>query len=102
MKPEDTCIVVAGNPKDGFSYYGPFENGLRASDWADHYFRNSGDWWVIGVEIPEENYDVEYIRSDLRLSEFTVTLIKQRFEDKYYDDCKDLLKIILDELGVIP
>lgn len=39
-------IVIVGNPVDGFSYYGPFEDRETAIKYAERNFRNSGDWWV--------------------------------------------------------
>lgn len=48
-KDEDDCdlpaIVIAGNPRDGFSYYGPFLNTDEANEWADIELRNE-EWWV--------------------------------------------------------
>lgn len=37
-------ITIIGNPVDGLSFYGPFENSEEAIDFGD---RNADtDWWI--------------------------------------------------------
>ena len=43
-------IVITGNPADGFSYYGPFDNIEQAAHWAEDLVQV--DWWVVLVESP--------------------------------------------------
>jgi hypothetical protein len=44
-------IVVSGNPMDGLTFYGTFEDEEIASEWADKYLNNTGgDWWVTEIK----------------------------------------------------
>jgi hypothetical protein len=43
-------IIVAGNPVDGFEFYGPFESEEDAAAWAEH--GQPGDWWIARVHTP--------------------------------------------------
>lgn len=36
------CIIIAGNPVDGFNHYGPFDDCEQANEWADGRF---DEWW---------------------------------------------------------
>ena len=45
-------IVAIGNPYNGFTYYGPFNNHNQALTWAEKEL--AGDWWVIELENPKE------------------------------------------------
>ena len=48
-------VVVIGNPLDGMSIFGPFNNGPEAVDWAAC---NADDtWWTVPLEEPEEEDD---------------------------------------------
>ncbi len=40
------CIVVTGNPADGFEHIGPFKQEHHAAEWADTWLPTL-DWWVI-------------------------------------------------------
>lgn len=43
------AIVIAGNPVEGFRYYGPFDDTQKATDWAeDHRSKLYGDeeYWI--------------------------------------------------------
>ena len=40
------CVVVTGNPADGFEYIGPFKQEHHAAEWADTWLATL-DWWVI-------------------------------------------------------
>lgn len=53
------CIVVAGNPSDGFLYYGPFEWAADAVDWASENVDHGGadPWWVVDLMDPTEGQD---------------------------------------------
>lgn len=46
----DAHMVCSGNPGDGFSYYGPFDDTTTAENWADREL--DGDWWVIELRKP--------------------------------------------------
>lgn len=41
----DKWIAITGNPVDGFSYYGPFENHEGAITFAEKS-NFDGDWWI--------------------------------------------------------
>ncbi|WP_289101016.1 hypothetical protein [uncultured Marinobacter sp.] len=48
-------IVVAGNPMDGITFYGPFDDGNYANDWAEDELNNTGcDWWVSELTQPDQ------------------------------------------------
>lgn len=38
----DKYVIVIGNPIDGITIYGPFENMEEAHEWAEN---NSDEWW---------------------------------------------------------
>lgn len=53
-----THIVIIGNPVDGFTHYGPFDDAAVATDWADEYVQADKyglDWWVVDLHDPEED-----------------------------------------------
>ncbi len=43
-------VILAGNPVDGMTVYGPFDDAEDANDYAENNF--DGDWWVTKVEKP--------------------------------------------------
>lgn len=45
-------IIVVGNPVDGFSFIGPFEDGEVAANWAENYA--SSEWWLATLDSPVE------------------------------------------------
>ena len=46
-------IIVAGNPFDGFDFYGPFRDIEDAIDYADRQFFGE-TWWVANIEPVKE------------------------------------------------
>jgi hypothetical protein len=47
-------VVLAGNPVDGLTVYGPFPDVAEANEWADHESETahgllSGEPWVVAV-----------------------------------------------------
>jgi hypothetical protein len=50
----DKFIVLAGNPFDGFSYYGTFESFEEAQEWADSTIGFNSEWWVAKLDNPLE------------------------------------------------
>ena len=46
------CVVVTGNPGDGFNVIGPFKQEHYASEWADEWLPDI-DWWVMPLESTE-------------------------------------------------
>lgn len=52
-KEEDRVIIVAGNPIDGFEFFGPFGCETDAIDWADAAF-DDREWWTGYVNNPKE------------------------------------------------
>ena len=44
-------IVIAGNPKDGFSYFGYFGDSEEAADWAESELKND-TWWTVEIDPP--------------------------------------------------
>lgn len=39
-------ILVTGNPVDGFEFYGPFNNGVDAVEYANQCAGIEGEWWT--------------------------------------------------------
>ena len=49
-------VIIVGNPCDGMSFYGPFEDGNEANEYADERFSKE-DWWVARLEAPVAQQD---------------------------------------------
>lgn len=49
---EDKWIVISGNPVDGMSFHGPFDDGNYANDWARAEMGNAEDWWITRLSKP--------------------------------------------------
>jgi hypothetical protein len=45
------CIIILGNPQDGFSYLGPFTSEHDAVVWAEQN-RHDDLWWVTELDAP--------------------------------------------------
>ena len=48
-------FVIAGNPLNGLSSYGPFTDSDFAVDWAEVYISDS-DWWISEIT-PVDEYE---------------------------------------------
>lgn len=46
------CVVITGNPVDGLSFTGPFNNGPEAIDWCERNL--SEDWWIAPLNAQED------------------------------------------------
>lgn len=46
-------IVCHGNPFDGMSLVGPFDDPGKANDYADQHIKNT-DWWIVSPQQPKE------------------------------------------------
>lgn len=44
-------IVIAGNPVDGFNYFGPFDDNESAEEWAESNISDS--WWITEIKEPK-------------------------------------------------
>lgn len=44
------CVLVVGNPFDGLTVYGPFNDAAVASEIPDRQHWNVPDWWVVDLE----------------------------------------------------
>ena len=47
------CVVMTGNPVEGFEVIGPFKQPHYASEWADEWLDDL-DWWVLPLKHEEE------------------------------------------------
>lgn len=47
----DQFVIVIGNPIDGISIHGPFEDMEDAHEWAEN---NSDEWWCAWLREPRE------------------------------------------------
>jgi hypothetical protein len=45
-----TWLVISGNLKDGFEFYGPFRFVAVATQWAETNLKS--DWWIAKLERP--------------------------------------------------
>jgi hypothetical protein len=46
--------IAHGNPFDGISLVGTWDNSFDANEWASKNLK--GDWWIIGIADPEADY----------------------------------------------
>ena len=46
------CVVMTGNPVEGFEIIGPFKQPHYASEWADEWLDDL-DWWVLPLQSEE-------------------------------------------------
>jgi hypothetical protein len=46
-------VILHGNPIDGLSLVGPFDDGEIASEYAEANLNGAGEWWIVEVEKPE-------------------------------------------------
>jgi hypothetical protein len=51
MLKETGFVVAVGNPFDGISLFGSFDDASEANEWADHNLKNV-DWWVMATLDP--------------------------------------------------
>ena len=51
MKKPDSFVVAIGNPFDGISLVGPFDDAEEANEWAENHAR-ANDWWSMHVRDP--------------------------------------------------
>ena len=45
-------VVVVGNPVDGITIHGPFDDPNTANEWADIHCRGD-EWWVVSLVKPK-------------------------------------------------
>lgn len=48
-------ILIAGNPVDGFTYHGPFDNEDERAEYTNEF---SSDWWY--AELTEPDWGEDY------------------------------------------
>lgn len=53
LESDSLFVVMTGVPTDGFRFYGPFEDGSWASEWAGRELHGE-DWWVCELTAPSE------------------------------------------------
>lgn len=46
-------VVMVGNPVDGISLFGAFDDVEAANQWAEDTIKNE-TWWVVRINAPEE------------------------------------------------
>ena len=47
------CIVVVGNPVEGFEYHGPFDDTSEATIWGVKVLSDSEEWWAVPIMDPD-------------------------------------------------
>ena len=47
-------IIIDGNPVDGYQFYGPFDDGEKASYWANLELDRDPEWFVAKLNSPDE------------------------------------------------
>lgn len=40
-------VIAVGDLAEGFHFHGPFETEAQATEWADVWFRGSGQTWTV-------------------------------------------------------
>lgn len=45
-------VVIIGDPIDGLTFVGPFEDAEEAMAWAEENDDNIRSWWVSDLEMP--------------------------------------------------
>jgi hypothetical protein len=45
------CLIVTGNPKDGFTHIGPFKTTQAALEYSEDCFKHQ-TWWIIDLIKP--------------------------------------------------
>lgn len=45
------CAVAVGDPFDGLSFYGPFDDHDAAVEWADNL---DNTWWIVPLNPPDD------------------------------------------------
>jgi hypothetical protein len=53
------CVILKGNPRNGFSVVGPFNNADDACEWV--FLERLGEWWIIPLIEP-----IQQISEDFR------------------------------------
>jgi len=49
---EPLDIIAVGNPADGFTYYGPFENDALGEDIPCEQIDKNDQWWILPLVAP--------------------------------------------------
>lgn len=49
---DSLCVLISGNPVDGFRFIGPFRNGEVANLYADDNL--DADWWNASLDAPND------------------------------------------------
>lgn len=52
MSLERPWIVISGNPRNGFEYYGPFLDADHAIKFAEMHISAEYNWWVDQLQEP--------------------------------------------------
>lgn len=42
----ERCVLLVGDPVDGITLYGPFDNSEDAGDYAEQFHGND-TWWIV-------------------------------------------------------
>lgn len=50
------CVAI-GNPFDGMTLYGPFDDFTDAEVWAEENDNHCDEWWVVSVHSSDEDED---------------------------------------------
>jgi hypothetical protein len=56
-------LVAKGNPFDGVTLYGPFDEGDDALEWAE-FNDTEGDWWIVKTTEVRCDDNGEWIEDD--------------------------------------
>lgn len=44
------CVILAGAPWEGFTIYGPFQDGEQAEAYKDKHLVGADFWWILPIE----------------------------------------------------
>lgn len=45
-------VILHGNPIDGLSIIGPFDEGEAATEYAEEHLNGGGEWWLVQLDPP--------------------------------------------------
>ena len=54
MTSDRDVILIVGNPVDGLRFYGPFNEGADAVEFAQQIDWPDADWWTADIIDPKE------------------------------------------------
>ncbi|PUA19451.1 hypothetical protein [Glaciimonas sp. PCH181] len=51
-KAAEICVVMLGDPMNGYALFGPFDSYDRAEEWIDAADVPVSSWWIMPLRMP--------------------------------------------------